>query len=239
MLKKILIALLLLTVVIGFGAYYVLRNIDSITKDIIEESGSEVLGTVVSVGAVQVQLSKGIATINDLSVANPSGYSENPAIRFAELTAEIEITTGIVKQIYSSQPEIRVEFRGAESNFQVFSKNIKASAEENASAEEKQPESGERQPGKDPSLVQINQVVVEQAKATVTMDDDKSRELTIDRLEFVNLRGSPQQITRVVLGQFIEQVLKAVARQSLEDKANQILEEQGGEIMNKLKNLIN
>ena len=45
MLKKILIVLVVLLIIIGLGAYYVLSNLDSIVQEIIEESGSRVLQT--------------------------------------------------------------------------------------------------------------------------------------------------------------------------------------------------
>lgn len=239
MLKKILITVVVLFIIIAGIAYYALSNIDSIAKDLIEQSGTKVVGTPVGVESVSIDLKSGRATINNLTVANPPGFSNHPAFRFSEVTAVIDIGTGVVKQIYSSQPEIQVEFKGEESNFGVLQKNIRASAGEGGADAPQQPESEDETDGAPVSL-QINEVIVEQVKATVISDQaDEPLKLIINRLQFQNLKGSPEQIARVALGQFVAQVLAATARKMIEEKANQVLEEQGDKLKNKLIELLN
>lgn len=239
MLKKILIGLAILIAIIVIALYYIVSNIDSIAKNVIEESGSNVLGTPVSVGEVGIKLGEGSATIKHLNVANPPGYSDQSAFSFAEITAVIDIKSGAVKRIFTSQPEIHVEFKDGTSNFDVFNKNIEASAKARGESVEEQ--TGAQDGADDKALsVQIDEVVIENARATVTSDQtDEPLELTIGRLQFQNLKGSPEQITRVMLGQFVAQVLAETARKMLEKKAEELIEKQGDKLMNKLQKLLN
>lgn len=239
MLKKILITLVVVLIVVVGIAYYLLSNIDSIAKGIIEESGTNVLGTQVSVESVSIKLTEGRATILNLAVANPPGFSDHPAFRFDEVNAVMDIGSGVVKRLYSSQPEIRVEFVDEQSNFLVLQQNIKASTPQAETAEEQQPEPDEDKE-KAPLSVQIDQILVEGARAVVISDEvAEPLEFTIDRLQFQNLKGSPHQIARVALGQFITQVLAATARNMIEKEAKQMLEEQGGKLKSKLEELLN
>lgn len=238
MLKKVLIVLVALLIIIGIGVYYVISNIDDITKNIIEESGSKVLGTPVSVGSVSIKLKEGSASIKNLSVANPSGFSDNPAFSFGEVTAVIDIGSGVVKRIFTSRPAIRVEFQGGESNFDVLQRNIDASFPqgEDGQSEEKKTEGDSDE---DPVSIQINEIVIEQAQATVTSDQyEEPLELNIETLQFENLKGSPEQVARVALGQFVAQVLAATARSMIEKKAEEVIEEQGEKLKSKLKSLL-
>ena len=239
MMKKVFIVLVVVVGVVGGIGYYLVSNIDSIAKEIIEESGSNVLGTEVSVETVSIELAEGRATILNLAVANPPGFSDHPAFRFDEVTAVIDIGSGVVEQLYSSQPEIRVEFIGERSNFFVLQENIKASAPEEEGAEE-QPPASDDDTEKAPGSVQIDEIVVEGARAVVVSDDAaEPLEFSIDRLRFQNLKGSPHQIARVALGQFVAQVLAATAKNMIEQKANQILEEQGEKLKGQLLELLN
>jgi hypothetical protein len=234
MLKKLLIFLLFLVVILAGVGYYIFSNIDSIAKDLIEESGTNVMGTDVKVESVSIEFKEGRATINNLSVANPPGFSENPAFRFGEITAVVEISTGIVRRIYTNQPEIRVEFRGDQSNFDVLNKNIQASARKGQKDKPKEP-GDKKDPEKDPVQLRIDEVEIENARAIVIRDDGgEPLELIIERLHFENLEGSPEQIARVMLGQFVAQVLAETAKRALEKKVDAYIEKKQGELKEKL-----
>lgn len=235
MLKKILIVLIVLMIVIGLGAYYVLSNLDSIVQGIIEESGSRVLQTEVKVESVSVDLGEGRATINHLQVANPPGYSNNPAFRFTEVTAVVDLNSGVVKRIYTSQPEIRVEFKGEKSNFDVLQRNLEESMAKATPGEEE----AQKKESEQVAEIRIDEVVIEEAKATVTVDSSaEPLEVSMQRLEFDNLQGTPDHVARTALSQFIAQVLAAVTRSMIEQKADEIIQEQGDKLKKKLKSLL-
>ena len=231
--KKLAVAIVVLLLVAGVAVYYLVSNIDSIAKNIIEEAGSEVTGTSVQVESVSITLTEGAASISNLSVANPPGFSSQPAFRFSEVSAVVDIASGVVERIYTSEPEIRVEFKGGKSNFEVLGRNIQASTGDGGERKEEKKE--KQDPDRDPVQIRIDRVEVTKAKATVTRDDgSEPLELTIERLYFENLRGSPQQIARVMLGQFVTQVIAETARRTLEKKAEDYIEEKKGELEQKL-----
>lgn len=230
--KKLVIAIIVLLLVAGIVVYYLVSNIDSIAKEIIEEAGSEVTGTSVKVESVSIKLVDGAASISNLSVANPPGFSSQPAFRFSEVSAVVDIGSGVVERIYTSEPEIRVEFKGGKSNFEVLSGNIQAST---GGGDKKKEKREKKDPARDPVQIQIDRVEVKKAKATVTRDDgSEPLELTIERLHFENLKGSPQQIARVMLGQFVTQVIAETARRTLEKTAEDYIEKKKGELEEKL-----
>lgn len=232
--KKVVVAVIVLLVVVAIAVFFLLSNIDTIAKSIIEEAGSEVTGTAVTVETVSVKIAEGSATIRDLSVANPPGFSDQPAFRFTEVSAVVDIGSGVVRRIFTSEPEILVEFKGGKSNFEVLNKNIQASVGGDDGPDKKEKKE-EQDPAKDPVEIQIDTVEVEKAKATVKRDDGSEPvELTIDRLHFDNLKGSPQQIAKVMLGQFVNQVIAETARRTLEKEAEEYLEKKKGELQEKL-----
>lgn len=241
--KKLIVALVVLLLILAVAAFFLLSNIDSIAKGIIEDAGSEVVGTSVTVESVSIKLTEGSASIKNLSVANPPGFSDQPAFRFSEISAVVDIGTGVVEKIYTSEPEIRVEVNNGKSNFEALNKNIQDStASSEGKVEKKEEESMDS--GGDPVQIQIDEVEVSKAKAIVTRDDGtEPLELTIDRLRFEGLRGSPQQIARVMLGQFVAQVMVETARRTMEKEAKKYLEEKKeeleGKLMKKLEKLLN
>ena len=181
----------------------------------------------------------GRATILGFAVANPPGFSDHPALRFDEVTAVIAIGSGVIEGLYSNDPEIRVEFAQGRSNFLVLQENIRASTDRDKAGEEQMPEPEESEHKAYPSL-QINEWVVEGATAVVINDElAEPMKLTIDRLQFRDLRGSPEQIAREALSQFVAQVLAATAANMVETKARQMLEEHGDELKDKLFELLN
>jgi len=233
--KKLVIALVVLLLILAVAAFFLLSNIDSIAKGIIEDAGSEVVGTNVSVESVSIKLTEGSASIKNLSVANPPGFSDQPAFRFSEISAVVDIGTGVVEKIYTSEPEIRVEVKDGRSNFEVLNKNIQESTGQGDDKTEKKTEEAKNGSGEDPVQIQINEVDVKKARAIVTRDDGtEPLELTIASLHFANLKGSPQQIARVMLGQFVAQVTVETARQVFEKEAKEYLEEKEGELKGKL-----
>ena len=79
-LKQIALGLAVVVIIgVGYGAYYLLSNLDSIVKSAIEQYGSEITGTRVRVGSVKITLTEGRGTIRGLRVGNPSGFSSNGA----------------------------------------------------------------------------------------------------------------------------------------------------------------
>jgi hypothetical protein len=110
--KKGLIIFLVIATLIVAGAWYVLSGAGNLIKQQIEEQGSNYLGTQVSVASVDLSLSDGRLTINDLDVENPKGFSQQDAFSFESVTLDLGNITSepyTVQTVSLDAPEILYE----------------------------------------------------------------------------------------------------------------------------------
>ena len=128
--KLLIIGGVVLTVIIG-GAVYLFSSLDSIVKKVIEDVGTQVTGVKVSVGGVKISLSEGKASITGLSVANPPGFSSDPAIKLGEISVALD--TGslnknpiVVKDVLIGAPAIAYELGSGGSNLDAIQRNVQA-----------------------------------------------------------------------------------------------------------------
>ncbi len=89
--QKLIIAVIAVLIVITALFLYLYNNLDSIVKNGIERYGTDVCGTKVSVGSVDISLKTGTGTIRDLRVSNPDGFSDDPAVELGDATVAIDI----------------------------------------------------------------------------------------------------------------------------------------------------
>lgn len=131
--KKILIGVgVLVTVIIG-AFVFLLSSLDTIVKKVIEDVGSQVTGVKVSVGGVKISLSEGKGSISGLTIANPPGFSSDPAIRLGEIslaldTGSVSKNPVVVKDVTIASPFIGYEMASGGSNIDAIQKNVKAFA---------------------------------------------------------------------------------------------------------------
>jgi hypothetical protein len=129
--RKLLIAGgVVLTVIIG-GAVFLFSSLDSIVKKIIEDVGTQVAGVKVSVGGVKISLTDGKASITGLTVANPPGFSSDPAFKLGEISVTLD--TGslnknpiVVKDVLVASPAVSYELASGGSNLDAIQKNVQA-----------------------------------------------------------------------------------------------------------------
>jgi uncharacterized protein involved in outer membrane biogenesis len=113
--KKLLIiaAVVLLVVIVGVGVF-LYNSIDPIVKAAIEKYGSEITGTKVSVGSVDISLKSGRGTIRDIEVHNPKGFSSEAVFRLGEITVDLDVSSLnkdpiVVDRVTILAPEVHVE----------------------------------------------------------------------------------------------------------------------------------
>ena len=89
--QKLIIAVIAVLIVITGLFLYLYNNVDSIVKNGIERYGTDVCGTKVSVGSVDISLKSGRGTIRGLRVANPDGYSHDSVVELGDAIVAIDI----------------------------------------------------------------------------------------------------------------------------------------------------
>ncbi|MBV8535167.1 MAG: hypothetical protein JO128_06220, partial [Alphaproteobacteria bacterium] len=93
MLKKILIALVVLIVVIVGAAYLLYSNLGPILKTAIEKYGSQATQSQVKVDSVTLSASSGQGTITGLVVDNPKGFTAPHAMELNSISVAINTAT--------------------------------------------------------------------------------------------------------------------------------------------------
>ncbi|MBU1450881.1 MAG: hypothetical protein KKH47_07895 [Proteobacteria bacterium] len=221
--KFFLIGAAVVVVAIAGAIYYAYSNLDSIAKEVMESAGSQALGVPVRVASVHIELSQGKATVTGLSVANPPGYSSQPALSFGQITVQVGSGGKVIKQIVAVNPTIRVEQKGASSNLGELQKRAQSAGGQGS--KQKSAPSGDS--GK--HRLNIELLKVENAKAIVTSPElSAPREVVIPSLVIRNLKGTPKQIAGQVFDQLLAQVIERTATQALEQGAKKLLEKEAG-----------
>src|SRR5690242_9336859 len=108
MAKKI--GILLLTIIIGaLAVAYIYLN--TITKNVIENYGTKITGTGVSVGFVSVSPFSGKISIHNLTVKSPNGFKADHVLKIGSLKSEVVMSSAlsdiiIIKSLKIDEPEI-------------------------------------------------------------------------------------------------------------------------------------
>lgn len=79
-----------LVMVVG-GIVYLVGSLDAIVKREIEQQGSRLLGTSVTLKGVDIDLAAGRGTIRGLRIANPEGFSSADAIQLESIAIALEL----------------------------------------------------------------------------------------------------------------------------------------------------
>jgi hypothetical protein len=236
MLRKVLIIIGLLLAVVLAIAVYVVTNIDMVVKSRIERTASRIAQVPVTVGSVDISLARGTATLTDLVVANPPGFSDGPAMRFDEISATVQITSGTITKISAISPFIRVEGPAGRTNIDVIRGNASppgsggaggGGGSQNGTAATGESSGSTGADGQDTDRAEtddgtsrvysIELVEIEQASAEVALDNmDAPVELTLERLVLRDLNGTRSQITRQILEQLTEKIMTSVRKRLTE-----------------------
>ena len=102
-----------LVIVVG-GIVYLVTSLDGIVKRQIEQHGSRLTGTRVTLDGVEIDLVAGSGTIRGLRVANPEGFSGGDAIRLQTIGLAIDLgSLGSqplrIEQIEIGEVDVRLE----------------------------------------------------------------------------------------------------------------------------------
>lgn len=133
MIKKLLVAGIVLLTVSAVGLYLAFTNLPKLVKVEIEQQGSRTLGVSVRIGGVELtaQSPDSILRLTRLTIANPPGFSDAAAIAIAELSIRYD-TKGsdakkiVVREILASGVTVAYEGRARDSNLEILQRNALA-----------------------------------------------------------------------------------------------------------------
>lgn len=123
--KVILGVAIVLVLLVAGGMWFLYRNLDSLVAGIIEREGAQATQTDVEVGSVSIDLQDGTAGISTLAVANPDGFSDQPAIALDDFAIELDPLAVasdplVIERIRVDGARLLVEQAGARNNLETI-----------------------------------------------------------------------------------------------------------------------
>jgi hypothetical protein len=222
--KKIGIGVVVLLLIVGGAAWYLLSNLDSIVKAAIEKYGSEATQASVTVDSVKITLSSGEGTLSGVTVGNPKGFATSNAMTLGSVTVKLDSSsvTGsgpiVIKEIDVNQPQVIYEVGNGGSNLQTIQKNAQEYAQSMSSggASGASTSSASSSGGGQERKVVIDDLYVRSGHVGVNATALKGKTLTVPLpdIHLTNIGKSsggatPVQVADRVLGAISDAVTKA------------------------------
>lgn len=205
--KKLGIAALALILVVGVFAFLLLGNLDSIVKSTVEDVGSELTGTSVTLEGAAIDLVKGSATLQGLTIDNPKGYDSDFAFYLKEVTVAIDLASLknpviVLNEVIVRGSRLNAEQKGESSNLSDLLANVEASSKKAGAAEPKQPteESAE-------VLLALKRFEFANTEAKLITAAEGDKTIKVPDVQRRNIGTVQQGLTPVQLG---DQLLQAV-----------------------------
>lgn len=231
--KKSLIVVGVIVLVLAVIIWQVAANLDGIVEGVIEDTGSEVLKTDVSVSGVAIDLKAGTAAIAGLTIANPDGYS--PANLFEMHGIEVGLDLGsigkdvlVINSIVIRDPKVNYEGdKTGGSNMQTLLNNIGSGSEEETTSEE----------GEGTKLI-INRFEFTggKVKATSKLKPDEEVDLELPAVKMSNIGKAQGGVTADVIAEEIaNELVGAVIQAAAKSSVSKVIEEKTKGFLDKLK----
>ena len=221
--KKFIIALGLVAVIVIGGVIYVGTQLDSIVAGLIEDEGSAATRTAVRVTGVEIRIAEASATISNLAVGNPEGFSGN-AIQLEGFSLTLDpssLTTDtiVIRDMTVRGARLNVLQQGTDNNLNKLLANLRSLPQ------------GDSQTKNDGKKLIIDRFTLEGASAFLSAPGlTEDREVLLPTIVVRDIGRSSNgatgaQAAQQLLRPVIEKTLSAAATQSLQDKAAEKLGE--------------
>ncbi len=233
--KRALLAALVLAVVAAVAAgIWLVRSVDGLVARAIEEIGSELVGTRVQVASVDVDLRAGRAMVRGLSVANPPGFSQHPALALGEIAIEVDLDSVrasplVLDEVRVLAPSVRAEALPGGVNLDVLRKNLAKATSRTGGEATPQGASGEP----------LRLVVREFSFEDGTLHADTSalggdaHDLALPRVQLANLGGAKGALPAEIGEQALDAILAKAIRTAAKDRFSGDVEKQLGDVAEK------
>ncbi len=205
---------LALVLLAGLAAYLLLGNLNSLVENAIEDVGTELTGSGVTLEGVNIDLVAGRGELTGLVIGNPPGYKSNFAMRVQKVAIAIDpasLTGPVIalNEISIKGARLNAEQKGDRTNLSELLEHIEGSA----------PDSGQ-QPTEtggtaDDVRVSLKKFVFANARAKVISQVDQPRTVELPDIRRKNIGDpkvglTPQQLGDELLQAVIEEVERAV-----------------------------
>jgi hypothetical protein len=229
--KKLVVGAAVCAVVVAAAVVLLVGNLDRIVKKVIEDTGSKIIGTRVTVAEVKVDLKDGAGQIVGLRIANPAGYSSAAALETEMVRLELKLRSLkeqplVVRELKVQDPVVRLEARvDGSSNLQTLLKNIeKNSADADGRAAEGQPGS-KSVPGEESPRISFGTLSITGVEVHADIPGQKPETVVMPDIVMRNVGGAagltPAEIGTVILGEVLRRSLEAALKKTMTDKVKE------------------
>lgn len=212
-------AALLLVAVVIIGS-----SLDHIVKRVITSTGSEMLGTRVSLGEVKLALTEGSGGLYGLTIANPAGFSDANAFELDEVSLRLEIasvTTDeiVIERVVIDGARVLLEEKGGATNLKTLSDRLTTTSGPSSTTTEPEAEATT------PRLV-IKEFRFTNARVRVL--SEKLAGESSATLPDIVLKDIGKKGAGVTAAEATKQVLAPLMRKTIEAAGRKILENEAG-----------
>jgi len=206
-----------LIAIVAVIAYFLLGNLNGIIKGVIEDVGSEVTGTRVSVTGVELELTSGKGRITGLTIDNPPGYSSPYAFKMSDITVGVEpasITKPVIviSEVSINGASLVAEQKGQSTNLSELLANIENASKKTASEDT---EKATQEAASDIRLY-MKQFVFAGTEAKIISEVKGDAALNVPDVRRQNIGDpktglTPEQLAEALLQAVVKEVENAVA----------------------------
>lgn len=246
-LKFILGLLVVVIIAVVVVSSLFLNNINQITVDAVQKQGSQLLKTDVKLAAANIELTKGKGNLQNLTIANPPGFSAANALEMGSVTLQLDPESllkdvKVIKEISVDGAKLLAEQKNLkDTNLQALLDNINAQA----SGAKEEPAAG----GKEVRLM-VEKFRFSNGSLQLKSAQFGERQLSLPTIALDNIGDkttglTPEELGQAVIAPLLQQVKAAVSKELTEiakDKAEEELKKKlkekiGAETVDKLKGL--
>lgn len=230
-LKWTISAVLLLVLLIAAGVYWAYNYYDwkGKVRQLVHQHGSQVVGTSVDIGGIDLSLSSGSGSVSNITVANPKDYSQKYIIKLGNIAVNVnkdsikkiatetvkgtgsKTKTVVINEILINQPEVTYELMSLkQNNVNDILENIKKNT---ASAAKPAPKTENKDAIQ--YNVAIKKVVVSNGVATVAanlLGSSQSLSVNVPTVTITNVGTEGQGVSiEGGLARIFQEILKATS----------------------------
>ncbi len=215
--KPVFQVLFALIIIAALGALVLSFSLDGIVKSNIESTTSEMLDTSVDVNDVSLSILDGSGTIDGITIHNPEGFSDKPAVKLQQISMTIDLfsllsDTVLVKEIRIQKPELYFEQRKSGNNLNALNEKLS------------------EQPSSETNMI-IDYLLVADGRVTLTADigEEKTVEGEFSKIEIEGIgrqgNNTMEQAMQQILEPILQRALQEAVKQGLMDKAKDALQD--------------
>lgn len=208
----------LLLVLVFFAGAAVVFYSDTLVQKGIENGGETALGVATRVGSVDISLAGGEATMRQLTIANPPGFSTRQFLELGQANMAVSLNsllshTVTIPRIAISRIRVNLEQKGASNNVSPLLERARSLAGEGGKATEASAPAGKD--GAKKFIVTYFSLDDVQVNAKLeTLGQNSSLNLVLPKIELRNLGAAQGGLTMPELTEKVVQVLLTTAQKS-------------------------